>query len=120
MAFLEGVFPRVIAHRGLALAHAENTVGAFQAAIDVGADILETDVHLSKDGAVIIAHDPDLGRVAQRPGLVSDLTQRELADIDLGWVRAFLPWMQSCGLFPIENSISISRPPAQSAPLPRL
>ncbi|MBT5575611.1 MAG: glycerophosphodiester phosphodiesterase [Microbacteriaceae bacterium] len=89
MAFLEGVFPRVIAHRGLALAHAENTVGAFQAAIDVGADILETDVHLSKDGAVIIAHDPDLGRVAQRPGLVSDLTQRELADIDLGWGEGF-------------------------------
>jgi glycerophosphoryl diester phosphodiesterase len=76
--------PLVIAHRGLALAHPENTLPAFQAGIEAGADILETDVHLSRDGQVIIAHDPTLDRVAGRPGLVSDLTARELADIDLG------------------------------------
>ena len=49
MAFLEGSPPRVIAHRGLAQAHAENTLGAFGAAISAGADILETDLlHLSR------------------------------------------------------------------------
>jgi glycerophosphoryl diester phosphodiesterase len=76
--------PLVIAHRGLAIDHPENTLGAFVAGRDAGADILETDVHLSRDGQVIIAHDPTLDRVASRPGLVSDYTASELADIDLG------------------------------------
>jgi glycerophosphoryl diester phosphodiesterase len=89
MAFLEGVYPRVIAHRGLALQSAENTMGAFRAALDAGADILETDVHLSKDGVVVVAHDPDLTRVAGRPGLVSDFTAAQLADMDLGTGEGF-------------------------------
>jgi len=89
VAFLEGPPPRVIAHRGLALEAAENTPGAFQAALDAGADILETDVHLSKDGQVIIAHDPDLARVAGREGFVSDFTAAELARMDLGFGEGF-------------------------------
>ena len=89
MTFLEGQYPRVIAHRGLALKHAENTVGAFEAAVESGADILETDVHLSKDGTVIVAHDPDLVRVAGRPGLVSDFSERQLAEMDLGFGEGF-------------------------------
>jgi glycerophosphoryl diester phosphodiesterase len=47
--YFDGHTPRVLAHRGFADGHAENTIGAFRAALDVGADILETDVHLSKD-----------------------------------------------------------------------
>jgi len=89
MAFLEGSYPRVIAHRGLALDHPENTPGAFRAALEAGADILETDVHVSRDGAVIVAHDPDLTRVAGRPGLVSDFTADQLATIDLGSGQGF-------------------------------
>jgi len=89
MAFLQGVGPRVIAHRGFALDHTENTVGAFQAALDAGADILETDVQVSKDGQVIVAHDRDVMRVANRPELVSDLTERQLADFDLGHGEGF-------------------------------
>jgi len=76
--------PLVIAHRGLAIDHPENTLGAFVAGRDAGADILETDVHLSRDGQVIIAHDPTLERVASRPGRVSDYSAAELAEIDLG------------------------------------
>lgn len=83
-AFFSGASRFVIAHRGLATAHPENTLPAFQAALDVGADILETDVHLSRDGEVIISHDPILDRVAGRPGAVRDFSWRELADIDLG------------------------------------
>ena len=89
MAYLEGDYPRVIAHRGFPLDHAENTLGAFQAALDAGADILETDVHLSKDGVVVVAHDPDLTRVARRPGLVSDFTHQQLAEMDLGFGQGF-------------------------------
>jgi glycerophosphoryl diester phosphodiesterase len=76
--------PLVIAHRGLAIDHPENTLGAFVAGRDAGADILETDVHISRDGQVIIAHDPTLKRVAHRPGRVSDYSAAELAEIDLG------------------------------------
>ncbi len=89
MAFLEGDTPRVIAHRGFSLHHAENTLGAFRAALEVGADILETDVHLSKDGRVVVAHDPDLSRVAGRPGLLSDFTLKQLATFDLGHGEGF-------------------------------
>jgi len=84
VTFFPHVTPLVIAHRGLAIDHPENTLPAFQAGIDAGADIVETDVHLSRDGQVIIAHDPTLDRVAGRPGLVSDFTAAELAGVDLG------------------------------------
>lgn len=84
MPFLEGPTPRVIAHRGLSLHVPENTIPAFQAAVAVGADILETDVQVSKDGEVIVAHDPDLARLTGGAGLVSDYTARELAQMDLG------------------------------------
>ena len=100
MTFLEGQHPRVIAHRGLALDHPENTLGAFTAALDSGADILETDVHLSKDGSVIVAHDPDLTRVAGRPGLVADFSERELAEIDLGSGEGFPTLDQLLSQFP--------------------
>lgn len=100
MAFLEGSPPRVIAHRGLALAAAENTSAAFQAALDAGADILETDVHLSKDGKVIVAHDADLTRVAGREGFVSDFTAAELAEIDLGFGEGFPTLAQVLEKFP--------------------
>jgi glycerophosphoryl diester phosphodiesterase len=82
--FFDKTTPLVIAHRGLAVDAPENTLPAFHAAEKVGADILETDVHLSRDGQVIISHDPVLDRVAGRPGRISDYTAAELAEIDLG------------------------------------
>lgn len=89
MAYFDGAPPRVIAHRGLSIDCVENTLSAFRAAVDAGADLLETDVHLSKDGVVIVAHDPDLARVAGRPGLVSDFTAQELRSMDLGYGEGF-------------------------------
>lgn len=100
MPYFDGHAPRVIAHRGFPAGHAENTIGAFQAALDVGADLLETDVHLSKDGQVIVAHDPDLTRVAGRPGLVSDYTASELAGFDLGFGQGFPTLVEALEAFP--------------------
>jgi len=90
MAFLDGAPPRVIAHRGLALDFPENTLGAFQAALSSGADILETDIHLTKDGQVVVAHDPDVKRVAGQPGLISDYTAAQLKSLDLGAGNSFI------------------------------
>ncbi len=100
MPYFDGHTPRVLAHRGFADEHAENTIGAFRAALDVGADILETDVHLSKDGQVIVAHDADLSRVAGLPGLVSDYTASELAGIDVGFGEGFPTLVEALEAFP--------------------
>ncbi len=78
----------------------ENTLAAFGAALDSGADILETDVHLSRDGEVVIAHDPDLKRVAGRPGMVSDFTAAQLKNIDLGKGNSFVLLREALEAFP--------------------
>lgn len=60
---LEGKrLPQAIAHRGYKDAFPENTMGAFKGAVKVGSHAIETDIHLSKDGVVVISHDPDLKR----------------------------------------------------------
>src|SRR5205085_81744 len=54
---------RVYAHRGASLEFPENTLPAFRRALDLGADALETDVHVTADGVLVLSHDPDGGRV---------------------------------------------------------
>ena len=76
--------PLIIAHRG-ASAHApENTLAAFRMAMDAGADGVEFDVRLSKDGITVVVHDRNLKRVAGRTELIADLTAQQLARIDVG------------------------------------
>src|SRR4051794_14974307 len=76
--------PLIIAHRG-ASAHApENTLAAFQMAIDVRADGVELDVRLSKDGIPVVVHDRNLKRLAGRVEAIAGLTSHELANVDLG------------------------------------
>ncbi len=48
--------PQTIAHRGYKAKHPENTMGAFKGAVAVGADALETDTHVTKDGVVVLSH----------------------------------------------------------------
>ncbi len=76
--------PRLIAHRGLTVDAAENTLDAFSAALDAGATHLELDVHATRDGEVIVVHDPSLARVlgrSDRMPAVSDLTLSEIRDL---------------------------------------
>lgn len=51
-----GKLPQSIAHRGYKAKHPENTMGAFKGAVKVGAHAIETDIHLSKDGVVVLSH----------------------------------------------------------------
>ncbi|CCC12474.1 hypothetical protein SMACR_06553 [Sordaria macrospora] len=55
-------FPQAIAHRGYKAMFPENSMGAFQGAVDIGAHAIETDLHLTKDGIVVLVHDPSLKR----------------------------------------------------------
>ena len=73
-----------IAHRG-ASAHApENTLAAFRLAAELGADMVELDVHVSADGVPVVIHDSSLARTTDGTGLVGDLTLAELKRLDAG------------------------------------
>ncbi len=70
--------PYVIAHRGNSVATPENTLAAFRRAIDDGADIVETDLHLTRDGVFVCIHDATLDRTTDGHGPVADLTLAEI------------------------------------------
>lgn len=98
--YLSPTRPRVLAHRGLAIDAPENTLLAFQRAVEVGAEYVETDVHASADGECVIAHDPDLSRVAGRPGKVQELTLEQLRAVDLGHNQGFCSLTEALERFP--------------------
>jgi glycerophosphoryl diester phosphodiesterase len=75
---------RTVGHRGASALAPDNTLLAFELAIEHGVDMVELDVHLSRDGQLVVIHDPDLARVAGRAVAVAELTARELAGIDVG------------------------------------
>src|SRR5574342_839110 len=71
------------AHRGGALLWPENSLLAFRSALALGADFIEFDVHLSRDGEVVVIHDPTLGRTTTGSGPVKDRTVAELRALRL-------------------------------------
>jgi glycerophosphoryl diester phosphodiesterase len=73
-----------IAHRGASGAFPENTVCAFRAAIDAGAEMCELDVQLSRDGAIVVIHDETVERTTDGKGEVAELTLEELKRLDAG------------------------------------
>ncbi|SDJ20859.1 glycerophosphodiester phosphodiesterase [Paenibacillus naphthalenovorans] len=74
----------IIAHRGASGYAPENTIAAFELAIDQNADGMELDVHLTKDGEVVICHDDDVKRTTNSQGLIKDMTLEELRRLDAG------------------------------------
>jgi glycerophosphoryl diester phosphodiesterase len=80
-----GKFPVLaIAHRGFSGGAPENTLAAFKRAMEVGSDMIELDVHLSKDGQVVVIHDDTLKRTTSGIGKVADFSLRELKQLDAG------------------------------------
>ena len=77
--------PLVYAHRGGAALRPENTIEAFDHGVACGADGLECDVHLSRDGIVVVHHDDTLDRTTGAAGRVADRTADELARLDAGF-----------------------------------
>ena len=62
---------QVIGHRGAAALAPENTWASFDRAIDIGVDAIETDVHATCDGRLVLLHDADLSRTTNGTGMVS-------------------------------------------------
>lgn len=77
-------FPLIIAHRGASAIAPENTPAAFWRAIESGADGLEFDARLAKDGVPVVFHDSTLNRMARRKIRTSNLTSAELKELDIG------------------------------------
>lgn len=74
--------PAVFAHRGASDDLAEHTLGAYQRALDVGADGLECDVRLTADGHLVCVHDRRIDRTSTGSGIVSAMTLRQLQQHD--------------------------------------
>jgi glycerophosphoryl diester phosphodiesterase len=77
--------PIVFAHRGGSALRPENTMAAFEHGLAVGADALELDVQLARDGVVVACHDVALDRTTNARGLLSARTGAELAAVDAAW-----------------------------------
>jgi len=78
-----GILPRVAAHRGGAHLWPENSLLAFRGALGLGVDFLETDVHLTAEGEVVVIHDPTLERTTTGRGPVRAARRAELAAVRL-------------------------------------
>lgn len=74
--------PVIIGHRGAAGTAPENTMVSFERALDVGAEVLESDIHATRDGVPVLLHDPNVDRTTNGTGMVSDLTLAELRELD--------------------------------------
>ncbi|MFE5029004.1 glycerophosphodiester phosphodiesterase [Streptomyces sp. NPDC056656] len=73
-----------IGHRGVMGVEPENTLRSFVAAQDAGLDLIELDLHLSKDGALVVMHDADVDRTTDGRGPIADKTLAELRALDAG------------------------------------
>lgn len=76
--------PLIIAHRGASVQAPENTMPAFRRAIELGADGIELDVHMSADGYLVVIHDETADRTSNSNGLIKDKTLSELKSLDFG------------------------------------
>jgi len=83
--FFERARPLVFGHRGACGERPENTLASFELALAQGADVIETDVHLTRDGEVVVLHDADVARTTNARGDVGSLTWAELAQLDAGF-----------------------------------
>lgn len=80
----------VVAHRGASGSAPEHTFPAYDLALAAGADALELDVHMTRDGELVVLHDATLDRVTGRSGFVADASLEDLKRLDAGaWFGPF-------------------------------
>ncbi|HEU0168334.1 MAG TPA: glycerophosphodiester phosphodiesterase family protein [Chloroflexota bacterium] len=96
---------RIIAHRGASIRLPENTMAAFNGAMEAGAHMIELDVRLSADGAVVVIHDDTLDRTTRGTGPVAARTASELK-------RLGVPLLEDVLMLPIALNVEIKAPEA--------
>ncbi len=76
---------KLYAHRGAAAERPENTMPAFERALEIGVDALEMDVHLTRDGHFIVSHDETGARMTGRRVVWNDVDLTDAQRLDAGW-----------------------------------
>lgn len=76
--------PLSVAHRGHSIAYPENTLEAYRKAIELGVEMIECDVNITRDGTLVMMHDPTLDRTTTGSGRVSASTWEEIQKLDAG------------------------------------
>jgi len=79
--FFKLPLPRAIGHRGSAGTHPENTLESFRAAAATGAPYVEFDVHMTRDGEIVVAHDDHLARMCGIERTIPEMTHAEVAEL---------------------------------------
>lgn len=95
---------KIQAHRGASAYRPENTLEAFSLALEQNADGLELDVHLTKDGHIVVAHDERLERVSNGIGLINDHTLDELKALNF---NKLFPEQPACVIPTLEEVYSL-------------
>lgn len=83
--FFDGPKPRLFAHRGASGERPENTLAAFERAVELGCDYIELDVHAAQDGHVVVFHDDTLERTTNGLGPVGEYALAALQQLDAGY-----------------------------------
>jgi glycerophosphoryl diester phosphodiesterase len=76
--------PKIMGHRGAKAYEPENTLRSIHRALEMGVEAIEIDVHLSRDGHLVVIHDPTVNRTTKGQGRVADLNWEELRRLDAG------------------------------------
>jgi glycerophosphoryl diester phosphodiesterase len=84
-------FPVIVAHRGASSTRPENTLVSFEEAIALGAQVVELDVRLSRDGVPVVMHDALVDRTTDGTGFVHELSADQLAELRVGSSEARVP-----------------------------
>ena len=74
----------IAGHRGNPAAFPENTMDSFRSAVELGVDMVETDIHVSRDGKLVLIHDHEVDRTTDGTGLVREKTFEELETLNAG------------------------------------
>jgi glycerophosphoryl diester phosphodiesterase len=82
--WLREYLPLSVAHRGHSIAYPENTLEAYRKAIELGVEMIECDVNITRDGQLVMMHDPTLDRTTNGSGRVSGVTWAEIQGLDAG------------------------------------
>lgn len=96
--------PLVFAHRGASAYAIENSLDAFQLALELQADGLELDIQITKDQIPVVVHDHNLRRLTGKNALVSDLTLKELKSLKVG--RLFIRRFRGPAILTFEEFLS--------------
>ncbi len=99
----------IIAHRGNSSVFPENTLEAYRSAIEMGADMIETDIRLTKDGIPVMLHDGNLNRTGKHDRNVADMTFEEVRSVKVNYTDKFGDKYTTCLVPSVEEVLLLCK-----------